>query len=357
MSFISFLELGFLKNSENTCTWALDYYSNYYFSIFSTITIVAFTYSVLVVVVSLTSTTSVNPAVKKAEFNHAKNVKMAMHILSHSPLFADLNSGQLDAIAQSMDVLENLDKHRVLKKEGERKGLFVIVLKGECLVEDGGHVVTTLTQGHHFGENALFTNQSAKICVKTKAKDTAVMSLTKAKFNRIKHEGKFVHEDMMAKIEKLQSESEEQIIAHTFSSTDANGNAVIDRAEAEKWLRSRRFDPSDAFMDHVFEKFDKDKSGGISREEFASVLRHADQLEEQFDEFDRDNSATISVKELGHLMKRCGKEELSKKELQKIVKEVDTDGSGEIGFDEFVEMVISRYAGTRLALPPGRALG
>ena len=111
--------------------------------------------------------------------------------------------------------------------------------------------MTTLTQGHHFGENALFTNQAAKICVKTKAKDTAVMSLTKAKFNRIKHEGKFVHEDMMAKIEKLQSESEEQIIAHTFSSTDANGNAVIDRAEAEKWLRSRRFDPSDAFMDHV----------------------------------------------------------------------------------------------------------
>ena len=91
--------------------------------------------------------------------------------------------------------------------------------------------------GECFGENALFTNQAAKICVKTKAKDTAVMSLTKAKFNRIKHEGKFVHEDMMAKIEKLQSESEEQIIAHTFSSTDANGNAVIDRAEAEKWLR------------------------------------------------------------------------------------------------------------------------
>ena len=86
------------------------------------------------------------------------------------------------------------------------------------------------------------------------------------------------------------------------------------------------------------------------------MLRHADQLEEQFDEFDRDNSATISVKELGHLMKRCGKEELSKKELQKIVKEVDTDGSGEIGFDEFVEMVISRYAGTRLAFLPGRAL-
>ena len=41
----------------------------------------------------------------------------------------------------------------------------------------------------------------------------------------------------------------------------------------------------------------------------------------------------------------------------KMFERADTDGSGEIGFDEFVEMVISRYAGTRLALPSGRALG
>ena len=54
-----------------------------------------------------------------------------------------------------------------------------------------------------------------------------------------------------------------------------------------------------------------------------------------FDKFDADKSGSISTSEMGRVLKAV-KMELSKLELEQLMKEADPDGSGEIDFEEFV---------------------
>ncbi|KAJ8309333.1 hypothetical protein KUTeg_014207 [Tegillarca granosa] len=57
--------------------------------------------------------------------------------------------------------------------------------------------------------------------------------------------------------------------------------------------------------------------------------------------FDKDGSGSISAEELGHIMKALGQNP-SRQELDEAIASVDSDGSGEIDFDEFVEMMAKR---------------
>merc|ERR1711924_45384 len=62
------------------------------------------------------------------------------------------------------------------------------------------------------------------------------------------------------------------------------------------------------------------------------------EYKDAFSLFDKDGSGSISTEELGQVMKNLGQSP-SKEELDCMVKEVDTDGNGEICFDEFLEMM------------------
>ena len=57
-----------------------------------------------------------------------------------------------------------------------------------------------------------------------------------------------------------------------------------------------------------------------------------------FQEFDKDKSGTISVDELELVMKQLGQNP-TVIELQQIIEEVDTDGNGQIDFEEFVNLM------------------
>jgi calmodulin len=54
-----------------------------------------------------------------------------------------------------------------------------------------------------------------------------------------------------------------------------------------------------------------------------------------FGEFDQDGSGSISTVELGDVFAKMGLI-TSEEELQSLVKEIDSDGSGLIEFEEFV---------------------
>lgn len=56
---------------------------------------------------------------------------------------------------------------------------------------------------------------------------------------------------------------------------------------------------------------------------------------ESFDLFDKDKNGTISVNEIYSIMKNYGNP-ISKKEVQKMIDDVDTNGDGELNFEEFV---------------------
>merc|ERR1712146_790484 len=65
------------------------------------------------------------------------------------------------------------------------------------------------------------------------------------------------------------------------------------------------------------------------------------EIKEAFDLFDTDGSGNIDIKELTIAMKAMGCEP-KPGEIEKMIGEVDDDGSGEIGFPEFLKMMTNK---------------
>ncbi|EPE33874.1 EF-hand [Glarea lozoyensis ATCC 20868] len=61
-------------------------------------------------------------------------------------------------------------------------------------------------------------------------------------------------------------------------------------------------------------------------------------LKEAFDAYDDDKTGTISVEEFAKVMKSTGQNP-TEAEVQQIIDEVDLDGDGTISFDEFISMM------------------
>ena len=59
-----------------------------------------------------------------------------------------------------------------------------------------------------------------------------------------------------------------------------------------------------------------------------------------FSMFDKDGSGDVSTEELGAVLKELG-QEVSKSQLEIMIKEVDADGSGSVEFPEFRSMMAS----------------
>jgi len=96
--------------------------------------------------------------------------------------------------------------------------------------------------------------------------------------------------------------------------------------------------PTDEEIEEIFLKRYK-----MSREQLQEMankmgiqLNNLCYLKQEFDAYDADKSGYIDVKELKGLLEKLG-EELSDEDLSQAFKELDSDGSGEIEFFEFVE--------------------
>mmetsp|Transcript_41855 Transcript_41855/g.130278 ORF Transcript_41855/g.130278 Transcript_41855/m.130278 type:complete len:700 (+) Transcript_41855:112-2211(+) len=100
--------------------------------------------------------------------------------------------------------------------------------------------------------------------------------------------------------------------------------------------------PTDEEINEIFLKRYK-----MSKEELQAMadkmgiqLNNLCYLKQEFDAYDEDRSGYIDVKELKGLLEKLG-EELSDDELDQAFRELDSDGSGEIEFFEFVEWFTS----------------
>jgi len=62
------------------------------------------------------------------------------------------------------------------------------------------------------------------------------------------------------------------------------------------------------------------------------------EYQEAFDMFDKDKSGTISVPEISKIMKNFGYP-LSKKEIESMIASINTSGTGQLTFEEFVTLM------------------
>merc|ERR1712100_36646 len=72
-----------------------------------------------------------------------------------------------------------------------------------------------------------------------------------------------------------------------------------------------------------------------------------DEFKQAFYSFDEDGEGTIGRSELGDLLEALG-ENLTANEVDEMMAEVDEDGSGQIDFDEFLGMMISKMSDDQL---------
>ena len=67
------------------------------------------------------------------------------------------------------------------------------------------------------------------------------------------------------------------------------------------------------------------------------------ELREAFNVFDKDGNGTISEDELRQVMHNLG-EKLTDEDIKAMMREADTDGDGEVNFEEFVQMMSFSFA-------------
>ena len=65
------------------------------------------------------------------------------------------------------------------------------------------------------------------------------------------------------------------------------------------------------------------------------------EIKEAFKVFDKDGNGYISAAELRHIMTNLG-EKLTDEEVDEMIREADVDGDGQINYDEFVDMMMSK---------------
>jgi calmodulin len=66
--------------------------------------------------------------------------------------------------------------------------------------------------------------------------------------------------------------------------------------------------------------------------------RQIREIREAFSIFDKDGDGSISAKELGTVMRSLGMAPTDQ-DIQRLIRAVDTDGSGEIEFEEFLDLM------------------
>merc|ERR1711868_294473 len=112
-------------------------------------------------------------------------------------------------------------------------------------------------------------------------------------------------------------------------------------------MRSLGQNPTEAELQDISE-VDADGNGEIDFPEFLNMMAKKmketdseEEIREAFRVFDRDGNGYISAAELRHVMTNLG-EKLTDDECDEMIREADIDGDGQIDYEEFVKMMLSK---------------
>lgn len=129
------------------------------------------------------------------------------------------------------------------------------------------------------------------------------------------------------------------MLRDVFLEIDKNGDGTLSADEIQEAIQKFEFKFD---VTEIIKQFDSDQNGFINYTEFltATVDRSRayskDRIREVFDIFDKNHDDKIDLNELKLLL---GCSHNSESTILKILKEADTNGDGEIDFDEFLTQV------------------
>ncbi|GBG28898.1 Calmodulin [Hondaea fermentalgiana] len=144
--------------------------------------------------------------------------------------------------------------------------------------------------------------------------------------------------------------TEEQIaeFKEAFSLFDKDGDGTITTKELGTVMRSLGQNPTEAELMDMINEVDADGNGTIDFPEFLTMMARKmkdsdseEEIIEAFKVFDKDGNGFISAAELRHVMTNLG-EKLTDEECDEMIREADIDGDGQINYEEFVRMMMSK---------------
>ncbi|XP_059642985.1 calcium-binding allergen Ole e 8-like [Cornus florida] len=134
-------------------------------------------------------------------------------------------------------------------------------------------------------------------------------------------------------------------VKKVFNRFDANGDGKISATEFADVMKALGSTTSTEEVSRMMHEIDTDKDGFINLEEFAGFCKGesaADggdgELREAFDLYDADKNGLISASELHMVLNRLG-EKCTVQDCTNMIKTVDSDGDGNVNFDEFKKMM------------------
>jgi len=148
-------------------------------------------------------------------------------------------------------------------------------------------------------------------------------------------------------LEQLSPEQIEQFRKY-FNMFDKEKKGYIHTSQVGQILRTmgQAFEERD--LKQLIKEFDSDGSGEIEFEEFCALISRfvleedsgalEDELREAFRLYDKQGNGYINVSDLRDIL-RALDEKITEDELDEMIAEIDTDGSGTVDFDEFMEMM------------------
>lgn len=132
------------------------------------------------------------------------------------------------------------------------------------------------------------------------------------------------------------ADKDEQAPASSFAEDD--GTKVVD------------LDAEDPSPEKSGESDGDEQEGGQALHASGFSAKEVDLLRAQFSHFDADKSGSISAKELQQLLAALG-EPSTLANAQELVRQVDADGSGQVEFDEFLQLLSNQRHRNRYAAP------
>ncbi|MBA0556175.1 hypothetical protein Gohar_008912 [Gossypium harknessii] len=135
-----------------------------------------------------------------------------------------------------------------------------------------------------------------------------------------------------------------------FNQFDANRDGKISVTELRDVLKSMGSSITEEELKRVLEDIDTDKDGFINLSEFSSLFRSSSdevtaalELRDAFDLYDQDKNGLISTSELHLVLNQLGMK-CSVDDCARMIKSVDSDGDGNVNFEEFQKMMSASLA-------------
>jgi len=146
-------------------------------------------------------------------------------------------------------------------------------------------------------------------------------------------------------------ESQIKALRDSFMALDANGDGLLTVNEMKEGLGRCGLKEIPSDLQQIMEEVDSDGSGVIDYTEFLAatldkkVYMAEDVCWQAFRIFDRDGNGKISRNEIAVVLNDESVQAAAAKDLADIMKEIDTNGDGEIDFQEFMCMMRGETGG------------